>query len=218
MLRYVSLYHLLKRLAVCEKRTALSMRVSFNRLSFRFIAHLSLLLMHRTATAFLLLFLAKTAHAQPPQAAAATTSPTATTSTKSVNVSVRGKRTTLSREIPDRYKGRVITVGSGGGVAGRETVYSLLDDGRLFSRKAGDKTTTFIGTQTAANTKRVFWSVEDRCAIKKTTYSKPGNLYRFVGWRKGSETYKVAWTPGAKDVPANFDKVYKAFIGMLPKK
>ncbi len=122
-----------------------------------------------------------------------------------------------SREVPDIYKGRVLTVGSGGGVVGTETAYYLLDDGRLFSKTAKATTYTFMGNQTAENTKRVFWSVEDRCQIKKTAFSKPGNLYRFVQWRKGAENHKVTWSPGDKTLPESYEKVYKGFMGMLPK-
>ena len=123
-----------------------------------------------------------------------------------------------SREVPDIYKGRVLTVGSGGGVVGTETAYSLLDDGRLFSKTSKATTYTFLGVQTPENTKRVFWSVEDRCQIKKTTFNKPGNIYRFVQWHKGADNHKVTWAPGDKTLPANYEKVYTGFMGMLPKK
>lgn len=171
--------------------------------------------MHRvTTTLFLSLLSGTLTLAQAPQAAS---SMSLATRQSGAQVNATGKSFRVVREIPDTYKGRVILVGSGGGVVGKETTYALLDDGRLFGKKSGDKTYTYIGKQTAANTKKVFWSVEDRCAIKKTTYQKPGNLYRFVGWRKGREAYKVTWTPGDKAVPANYEQVYKGFTGMLPK-
>ena len=122
-----------------------------------------------------------------------------------------------SREVPDVYKGRVLTVGSGGGVVGTETAYYLLDDGRLFSKTSKAAIYTFMGNQTAENTKRVFWSVEDRCNIKKTAFDKPGNIYRFIQWHKGAEKHKVTWMPGDKALPANYEKVYTGFMGMLPK-
>ena len=120
-------------------------------------------------------------------------------------------------EVPDLYKGRVLTVGSGGGVVGVETTYSLLDDGRLFGKTSRAATYTFLGNRTPKNTRRVFWSVENRCRIKKTAFTKPGNLYRFVQWRKGTEKHKVVWAPGDKTVPANYEKMYTGFMGMLPK-
>ncbi len=157
--------------------------------------------------------------AQAPQAADPATrvrKPRTTKTSKMPTLALRTrKKTGQTQEVPDLYRGRVLAVGSGGGVRGGESAYYLLDDGRLFSRKPGEKGYTFIGTQTAANTKKVFWSVEDRCAIRKTTYNKPGNTYRFVQWKKGTEKYRVTWATGDKDVPGNFEQVYKGFMGML---
>jgi hypothetical protein len=110
----------------------------------------------------------------------------------------------------------VLTVGSGGGFTGKETAYLLLDDGRLYRRTSTQPTYALIGRQTAATTKRVFTSVEDRCAIRRTAYDKPGNMYRFVRWKKGAEQYKVAWAPNDGNVPAGYNQVYSSFMGMLP--
>lgn len=168
--------------------------------------------------AFAFLTTLTTSFAQAPTAAAPNTLSTKATPTtnKTPAMVMRAKKTTASREIPDTYKGRVLTVGSGGGVVGKEKAYLLLDDGRLFSRQSGQKSYTFIGKQTASNTKKVFWSVEDRCAIRKTKYNNPGNIYRFVNWKKGVEQHKVAWVPGDKKLPANYEQVYTGFMGMIP--
>ncbi|RYF70359.1 MAG: FAD-binding oxidoreductase [Cytophagaceae bacterium] len=139
-----------------------------------------------------------------------------TVAQKTVAQKAVAQKKPITREIPDTYKGRILTVGSGGGIVGKEKAYLLLDDGRLFSRQSGQKTYTFIGQQTADNTKKVFWSVEDRCAIQKTAYNKPGNIYRFVSWKKGAELHKVAWAPGDKKLPANYEQVYTGFMGMIP--
>lgn len=168
--------------------------------------------------AALLLVSLTSALGQVPAAVASTTSaekPTIVTD-KTPAMVMRVKKASVSREVPDTYQGRILTVGSGGGVVGKETVYSLLDDGRLFSRKAGQKSYTFIGKQTAENTKKVFWSVEDRYAIRKTVFNKPGNMYRFVSWKKGKELHRVAWAPGDKNLPPNYEQVYTGFIGMIP--
>ena len=163
----------------------------------------------------LLITLSSAALAQaPPAASPVSKEPPITDKTPALVM--RTRKTAAPREVPETYKGRVLTVGSGSGIAGKEKVYALLDDGRLFSRRAGQTSYTFIGKQTAANTKKVFWSVEDRCAIRKTTYNKPGNSYRFVNWKKGPEQHKVAWVPGDKNLPPNYEQVYTGFIGMIP--
>lgn len=170
-------------------------------------------------TVVLLVALTTIAIAQAPEAADPNTQPKKAVRKKGAKIPamvLRAKKTASSREIPDIYKGRILSVGSGGGIRGQETAYYLLDDGRLFSRKTGQTSYAIIGKQTPGNTKKVFVSAEDRCAIRKTTYSKPGNIYRFVGWKKGAETHKVTWAPGDKAVPPNFDQVYTGFMGMLP--
>ncbi len=117
---------------------------------------------------------------------------------------------------PALYTGRQIMVGSGGGFTGASTTYYLLENGKLFGRRSRDTTYTFIGQQTAANTKRVFSSVEVSCKIKTTKFDEPGNTYKFVQWRKGKLAYKVSWGAAGKKVPANYPKVYDAFMAMIP--
>ena len=167
---------------------------------------------------FLSVTMASVSLAQAPTAAPPPTPPdrVTTTTAKAPAMAMPTKKTTVSREVPDTYKGRILTVGSGGGVRGQETAYYLLDDGRLFGRKPGQTTYVLIGQQTPANTKKVFQSVEDRCAIRKTAYNKPGNTYRFIGWKRGVERYRVAWAPADKAVPPNYNQVYTAFLGMIP--
>ena len=117
---------------------------------------------------------------------------------------------------PDTYTGRQLVVGSGGGFTGFSTAFYLLDNGQLFGRRSPDTTFTFIGQQTAANTKRAFRTAECRCRIKKTEFNNPGNTYRFVRWRRGNEIHKVTWGGTGVNVPAKYPKFYDAFMAMIP--
>ena len=117
---------------------------------------------------------------------------------------------------PTTYTGRQIQVGSGGGVTGFSTSYYLLENGKLFGRRSRDTTFTFIGQQTSVNTKRVFATAEDKCKVKTTKFDYPGNIYKFVRWRKGKVVNKVAWGATGKVVPANYPKFYDSFMAMIP--
>lgn len=117
---------------------------------------------------------------------------------------------------PKDYTGRVITVTSGGGVTGRSTSYFLQDDGRLYGKRSTDGSYTLLAKQTAPSTNRVFWSLEDRCLIKTTQFDNPGNLYKAVSWRKGTEQYKVVWGSPKDSIPANYEKFYSTFMAMIP--
>ncbi|GAB2585562.1 FAD-binding oxidoreductase [Spirosoma areae] len=117
---------------------------------------------------------------------------------------------------PNNYTGRQIAVGSGGGVTGFSTAYYLFENGKLFAKRSRDTTFTFIGQQTAKNTKGVFATVEDKCKIKTTKFDNPGNLYKFVRWRKGKVAHIVTWGEAGKTVPANYPKFYNSFMAMIP--
>ncbi|WP_232540899.1 FAD-binding oxidoreductase [Spirosoma endbachense] len=123
---------------------------------------------------------------------------------------------TVRAVTPITYTGRQIAVGSGGGFTGFSTTYYLLDNGQLFGRRSRDTTFTLIAKQTAANTKRVFKTVESNCKIKTTHFDNPGNTYRFVQWQKGKQAYKVTWGIPEKTVPANYQKFYDSFMTMIP--
>ncbi|MVM40631.1 FAD-binding oxidoreductase [Spirosoma sp. HMF3257] len=125
-------------------------------------------------------------------------------------------RKTSTAGTPATYKLRQIIVGNGGGITGASTTYYLLENGKLFGRRNRDVAFTYIGQQTAANTKRVFRSVEVNCKIKMTRFDNPGNIYKFVQWRKGKLDYKVTWGAADKTVPANYPKVYDSFMAMIP--
>jgi hypothetical protein len=125
-------------------------------------------------------------------------------------------RKTTTAGLPTTYTGRQILVGSGGGVTGFSTTYYLLENGKLFGRRSRDTTFTFIGQQTATNTKRVFSVAESKCKLKTAKFDHPGNIYTFIEWKKGKQEHKVSWGAPGKVVPANYRQFYNSFMAMIP--
>ena len=125
-------------------------------------------------------------------------------------------RKTVSAITPATYTGRQILVGSGGGFTGFSTTYYLFENGKLFGRRSRDTTFTFIRQQTVANTKRIFSVAEKTCKIRTTRFDHPGNMYKFVQWRKGKSTNKVTWGELGKTVSTNYPKFYTSFMAMIP--
>lgn len=117
---------------------------------------------------------------------------------------------------PATYTGKQVVIGNGGGFTGATTTYYLLENGQLFGRRSRDTTFTFLAKQTTANTRRLFSTVERTCKIKTTRFDHPGNVYKFVQWRKGKKQYKVTWGATGKKVPANYPKFYDSFMTMIP--
>ncbi|MFD2932720.1 FAD-binding oxidoreductase [Spirosoma flavum] len=123
---------------------------------------------------------------------------------------------TATGSTPTTYTGHQVMVGSGGGMTGLSTTYYLLDDGKLFVRRSRDTAFTFIGQQTIANTKRVFTVAQEKCKIETAKFDKPGNIYTFIGWRKGKRKNEVTWGATDKTVPAIYPKFYDSFMAMIP--
>lgn len=118
--------------------------------------------------------------------------------------------------LPDRYQGRQIAVGSGGGFTGMTTTYYLLDNGKLFSKSNRDATYKGLGGLRATRRKQLFSGILDTCQIRTTDYSQPGNVSRFVTFQHGDETHRVTWAVGDTAVPASYPKFYQSFMGVLP--
>ena len=107
-------------------------------------------------------------------------------------------------------------VGRGGGIAGIETTYYLLENGNLFARSGFDSTYTRLRWQTPTTTKQLFSAVENTCKIKTTIFDQPGNTYQFVGWQKRKTRHRVTWGAVDKTPPAAYPDFYKSFMSMLP--
>lgn len=125
-------------------------------------------------------------------------------------------RKAVATTTPATYTGRQISVGSSGGFTGFSTTYYLLENGKLFGRRNLDTAFTFIGKQTVARTKRIFSMAEKTCKIRTTRFDHPGNMYKFVQWRKGKSANKVTWGASGKTVSASYPKLYTSFMAMVP--
>lgn len=47
-------------------------------------------------------------------------------------------------------------------------------------------------------------------------FAVPGNLYKFVQWKKGKVSYQLTWGDTDKTLPANYPKFYDSFMTMIP--
>ncbi|MFD1143418.1 FAD-binding oxidoreductase [Larkinella insperata] len=117
---------------------------------------------------------------------------------------------------PLSYRKRQIMVGKGGGFTGASTVYYLLENGYLYRKTEADSLFTRLGKQPATTTRRLFNELEANCRIKTVQFDQPGNTYRFVGWKKGQQEYRVTWGATGQTVPPAFSKFYNSFMKLVP--
>lgn len=117
---------------------------------------------------------------------------------------------------PLTHKGRVLSVGYGGGVAGRSVAYYLLDNGRLFGKRRADTTFVELKAQSLGSTKQLFRTLETSARIRTTRFNEPGNTYRFVGWQRGRTRHRVVWGQPSPKPPAAYPRFYTRFMALIP--
>lgn len=107
---------------------------------------------------------------------------------------------------------KALHFGSGGGVTGAWTEYSLLPNGNLqkIGRKHSAENLPAVDEKVA---KELF---TEAAAIKAAPYNKPGNITQFVDIIKSDTTYHFAWAASDAKADAAVLQLYKK-LSMLAK-
>ncbi len=110
---------------------------------------------------------------------------------------------------PASFKGEQMIVGQG------NNEYLLLADGGVYRHKKGAAKYDVLGNQTAANIKTAFGSLTS-VRFQEMNFNYPGKTSYFVRFKSGSKSHEVVWGDAKQKTPAEIQKVYKAFMGMVP--
>ena len=97
----------------------------------------------------------------------------------------------------DKLPATQLQFGNGGGFAGKETTFVLLENGQLFSKNTKGEYAEMVKVGTK-NAKKCFKACTDISTFK---YNNPGNIYNFVGMTTDSTRCRMTWggTVAAKD-------------------
>ena len=114
---------------------------------------------------------------------------------------------------PFEFKGRQLIVGNALGKLEKE--YRLLDDGGIYRRMSTSTTFEKLGQQSKKNVEIAFKSLAD-VKFQEMNFNNPGRTYKFVKYQKGKETQAVIWGSPKQPAPEGIEKVYRAFMGMIP--
>jgi hypothetical protein len=112
---------------------------------------------------------------------------------------------------PGNFPDRQLRWGSGGGVVGKETTYTLLDNGQIFVREMGGALTESGGTK--AKTAKSLYEMIGTLGLDQLKFQHPGNTYDFVEVLNGDSVNRISW--GEKDNPVDpkikdlFDRLNK---------
>jgi len=115
----------------------------------------------------------------------------------------------------DNLPDRQLRWGSGGGYVGKETTYTLLDNGQVFMRETGSK----LAETTAAKPKKAkaMYEMMESLGLLKIDFQHPGNTYNFIEVLSGDSVKRISW--GEKDHPVdpNIQDLYRQLNELVKK-
>jgi hypothetical protein len=99
-------------------------------------------------------------------------------------------KTYQADELPDTQ----LRFGSGGGITGFTTEYTLLRNGQLFVRtgRPGNEPWSAFGKVKKAEAKALFEYWEAHQTLQEEV-KQPGNMYRFLSMQKDSAEFRQSW-------------------------
>lgn len=115
---------------------------------------------------------------------------------------------------PFTYEGQQLIVGQS--IGNLEKEYRLLEDGGIYRRINSAKELEVLGGQTPKNIEMAFKSLKD-IDFEKLEFQHPSRISYFLIYKKGKKEHKVSWGDPKHPAPEGALRVYKAFMGMIPK-
>lgn len=110
--------------------------------------------------------------------------------------------------LPNEY----LRFGDGGGFAGIETTYTLLENGQLFKHKSKGTDTLELSSCKRSIAKKLFEKAES-LGLKQLEFMYPSNIYSFIEIVDDGKTNRIAW--GDREHPV--DEKISAFYDELRK-
>lgn len=93
----------------------------------------------------------------------------------------------------DDFKGRIITVGKGGGITGAYDEYSILENGQLFHYNTLTKERLNLGKLETNITNQIFHNYE-LLKIGEKKFNLPGNMNYFVQFNDSGKIVRSLWS------------------------
>ncbi len=92
---------------------------------------------------------------------------------------------------PDAFPEKQLRWGSGGGFVGKETKFTLLENGQVFKDEPSRKTVELQHIK-AKKAKSLFKMAED-LGLLKLDFQHPGNIYDFIESQEGETIKRITW-------------------------
>ena len=92
---------------------------------------------------------------------------------------------------PGNFPDRQLRWGSGGGFVGKETTYTLLENGQIFIRKIGGELTDAGSTK--PRKAKSLYKTSETLGLANLDFQHPGNTYSFIEVLSGDAVQRISW-------------------------
>lgn len=116
---------------------------------------------------------------------------------------------------PGNFPTRQLHWGSGGGYAGKETSYTLLDNGQIFVRQKGGALSE-TGKTKSKKAKELYEMIET-LELRKMNFQHPGNTYNFIEVSNGDSVHRISWGEKDKPVDAKIGEMFGQLQALVQK-
>lgn len=99
---------------------------------------------------------------------------------------------------PQKYEGKQIEFGSGGGFSGAIKSFTLLDDGTLFENIAF-KDSSVVLLKVEKNLSDQIFANYEILKLAELSVNEPGNTYKFLNFRDDVTEQKLVWSGNSVD-------------------
>jgi hypothetical protein len=123
----------------------------------------------------------------------------------------------ITKYTPDKLPSKYMIIGDGGGFAGIETSYTLLENGQVFRKVGSGGNYEELKAIKVKDAKALFEKLSS-LQLYKLDIEKPGNLYYFVRDVNTNTDSRVTWGAGDYLPPQSIISFYKEVSSTLKKR
>jgi len=109
---------------------------------------------------------------------------------------------------PDAFPEKQLRWGSGGGFVGKETKFTLLENGQVFKDEPNKKTVELENTK--VRKAKALFKTATELDLLKLDFQHPGNTYDFMECQEGEEIKRITWGDSQFPVDPKIKEMFAA--------
>lgn len=118
---------------------------------------------------------------------------------------------------PTTLPAKQLRWGNGGGFTGKETTYTLLENGQIFKREGAGALLVELEAAKKKNAKTLFETAET-LGLSKLDFMHPGNIYSFIEVPEGEGSKRITWGDTRTPVDPKVQEFYGQLVQLVKAK